>query len=1091
MATSEWFISRGGEVKRQQLHQIFIIVALPTILSIGLLGFLLRDSLYDWAIERWSSDQYTFVQSLAHEIDTDVNQSAELLRVAAASDAFAALTERKHIDLSINGIPEHLDSSKRRLMEHLRVSGGFSVVFVLTPEGDHYISHPFTVQRSLTKYNLSDRPYFQQAKETRKLAISDSFTGADGVPAVAIDLPIVDAHGEIVMHLGGVLHLKHLSDFLAEQKIKPFELAVLRDRKKQRIAESDANRLAQPPTEPLLSYSSSTNDIVRTPTLELLTYKSHTARFTDGSGEKWLAYNSTLDSGWELYLFRREAALESIIAPQIKKITIFAAAIILLPCLIGLWMANRFRRKWLDALNNLENSHKMLEQRVAERTVELQNSETRHRILFETSADSILILDGYRFIDCNHAAIKLFGAGSSEDLLGRHPWDLSPPCQPERGDSRVAAETEIGKALEDGFNSFEWTHHRLDSQNEFFARVQLSCMQINGCVLIQVSLRDITERKKMIQQLTNQKAYLEKLVKIRTRDLTDAKKSAEIANIAKSAFLANMSHEIRTPMNGIIGMANILRREGVTIQQAKRLDTIDTSAQHLLSVINDILDLSKIEAGKLKLEEVPVLISSLLSNVSAIIADRAKVKGIHLLIENDHLPHNLLGDPTRLQQAMLNYVTNAVKFTETGSVTLRTLVEEEQSEAMWLRFEVTDTGIGISHDVLPKLFSDFEQADNSMTRKYGGTGLGLAITRRLAETMGGKAGVESTPGVGSTFWFTVKLKKMAEQPAVDEQQNIVVENVEAELRERFSGQCILVVDDEPINREIVLIQLEAVDLVADAAEDGIEAVARARKNAYAAILMDMQMPNLNGIEATRQIRQIPGYQNTPILAMTANAFAEDKAQCFDAGMNDFLAKPFKPEELFATLLSCLTQRDKLLVIPEQSNVKIGDTLTRNLNLSELAGTQSAITMPVKTTDTRQLLEKIVWNDTFSVGVANIDAQHKKLLTLINQLVDCHMDRDGVDRERFHEVLSGMLDYIQNHFKAEEDYLRRIGYPQLLAHEKEHTAFVEKMTTYCMAASHSVLDIEGAYHYLRGWLLSHILESDMQYCDFVKDLKNTY
>ena len=404
---------------------------------------------------------------------------------------------------------------------------------------------------------------------------------------------------------------------------------------------------------------------------------------------------------------------------------------------------------------------------------------------------------------------------------------------------------------------------------------------------------------------------LEQRVRVRTADLeaanrslTLAKTQADTANVAKSAFLANMSHEIRTPMNGIVGMANILRREGVTPKQAQRLDTIDASAQHLLSVINDVLDISKIEAGKLTLEEAPVVVSSLMANVSSILSERVKAKGIHLLIETEHLPHNLAGDPTRLQQALLNFATNAVKFTEQGTVTLRSLKQEETDESVLVRFEVTDTGIGIEPDVMSRLFNTFEQADNSMTRKYGGTGLGLAITRRLAELMGGEAGADSTPGVGSTFWFTVKLKKGDEKAASTE----TVIDAEAEIRKRYAGHRILVVDDEPVNREVAVMQLEAVDLVADTAEDGTEAVALAQENSYAAIFMDMQMPKLNGLEATKKIRQLPGYRDTPIIAMTANAFAEDKAKCRAAGMNDFLIKPFNPDELFTILLRSLSQR---------------------------------------------------------------------------------------------------------------------------------------------------------------------------------------
>jgi signal transduction histidine kinase/CheY-like chemotaxis protein/PAS domain-containing protein len=427
--------------------------------------------------------------------------------------------------------------------------------------------------------------------------------------------------------------------------------------------------------------------------------------------------------------------------------------------------------------------------------------------------------------------------------------------------------------------------------------------------LISNDIWHIVQRRRDQQDLMDQKAQLEIRVAQRTEALAAASKRAEAANIAKSAFLANMSHEIRTPMNGIIGMANILRQEGVSPKQGQRLDTIDTSAQHLLSVINNILDISKIEAGKLTLEEAPVAISSLLANVSSILSDRAKAKGIRLLIETESLPTNLVGDPTRLQQCLLNYATNAIKFTEAGTVTLRILKKDETAEELVVRFEVQDTGIGIAPEAMSRLFSAFEQADNSMTRKYGGTGLGLAITRRLAELMGGEAGAESTEDVGSTFWFTVRLKRKQERRQTERLERNVDADAETLLKQRYAGQRILVVDDEPVNREVAQMQLEFVDLVADTAEDGEEAVALARKNSYTAIFMDMQMPKLNGVGATQQIRQLPGYRETPIIAMTANAFAEDKAQCLAAGMNDFLTKPFNPDQLVAILLRSLNRSE--------------------------------------------------------------------------------------------------------------------------------------------------------------------------------------
>ncbi len=387
--------------------------------------------------------------------------------------------------------------------------------------------------------------------------------------------------------------------------------------------------------------------------------------------------------------------------------------------------------------------------------------------------------------------------------------------------------------------------------------------------------------------------------KMRDRDLRLA---AEAATRAKSVFLANMSHEIRTPLNAITGMVHMLQRTALTIEQADKVGKIDTASQHLISIINDILDLSKIEAGKFVLEEAPVAVDGIVANVLSMIHGRAEAKGLRLFREIGQLPDNLIGDPTRLQQALLNYAVNAVKFTPAGQVTLRVATLEETPDDTLIRFEVEDTGIGIAPDAVSRLFAEFEQADNSTTRRYGGTGLGLSIVRRLCRVMGGEAGVSSVPGQGSTFWFTVRLHRRSPvAPTTPE----IPADVEKALRDLHAGKTILLVEDEPINQEISRMLLEEAGLQVDLAADGLEAVAKAEAKHYDAILMDMQMPRMDGLEAARCLKQRLEAATVPIIAMTANAFAEDRENCFAAGMCDFVAKPVDPERLYGTLLKWL------------------------------------------------------------------------------------------------------------------------------------------------------------------------------------------
>ena len=560
---------------------------------------------------------------------------------------------------------------------------------------------------------------------------------------------------------------------------------------------------------------------------------------------------------------------------------------------------------------------------------------------------------------------------------------------------------------------------------------------------------DITEKIRLGAELDMYRRDLELLVEQRTAELTLARQQAESANHAKSAFLANMSHEIRTPMNAIVGLTHILHRSVKRPEHLDKLQKIAGAADHLLSVLNDILDLSKIEANKLVLETSDFDLSELLTRISSMVIDRSRAKRLELIVDIDHRIGVVCGDSTRLSQALLNYLINAVKFTERGTIVLRARLIEEARDNLLVHFEVEDSGIGITPEHLPRLFQSFEQADSSTTRRFGGTGLGLAITRNLAALMGGEVGVTSRPGAGSKFWMTARLGKsskrsglyfitelkgkralvvddtpvtrlvqtqllretglesegvacgsaaleavaeadrrgqpfalllidlmmpgmngfetltqvralpLAQQalallvtasgdPAILDDSRAVgfadalfkplslaglhgalkkhqaailghdryppsphvdadKRNPKLALQSLYHDARLLLVEDDLLNQEVALIMLGEIGWSIDVADDGQKALELARANDYQLILMDMHMPVMDGIEATMKIRQLAHGQHLPIIAMTANAFTEDKARCLVAGMNDFVTKPVSPEILYEKILRLLQE----------------------------------------------------------------------------------------------------------------------------------------------------------------------------------------
>ena len=487
-------------------------------------------------------------------------------------------------------------------------------------------------------------------------------------------------------------------------------------------------------------------------------------------------------------------------------------------------------------------------------------------LVWQKDADGV-----YTF--CNHM-FELFVGRPSAEIIGKNDFDLVDADLATffRENDRKAVVT--GKAT----SNEEWITFAHDGRRALLETIKTPICGDDGKLVGVLGIgREVT--------------------KIRA-----AEQAAQEASRSKSAFLSNTSHEIRTPLNVIIGFANRLRSDLKDTEHADRLSKIDRAANHLLGIISEILDMSKIEAGQMQIDARDFGLRAMLTNVMSQISSQAEAKGLDARLDiAAGIPDCLHGDAVRISQCLINYGGNAVKFTRSGAVTVRVVLDSRIGNALMLRFAVEDSGVGIAPEVLPRLFSPFEQADKSTTREFGGTGLGLALTKRFTELMGGEVGVESVPGSGSRFWFTVLVhpgdgKTDGDAPVAD--ASIV-------LTEKFRGSRLLVAEDMELNREVLHDLLERTGLTFDMAEDGEVAVAMASAAAYDLILMDMQMPIMDGLSATQAIRKLPGYAGTPIIALTANAFDEDRRRCLAAGMNDFLSKPIRSEVLHATLLTWL------------------------------------------------------------------------------------------------------------------------------------------------------------------------------------------